>query len=301
MLKKRIIFIFLTLFLIEANANTTIGLLSKKIVDDQEKSKPDNFFVSGILTIEDIETPFKIYTEKNNYYSDFSIYIEDSLIMSKTEEYRDLYQENNNKIISSHKLLNSFIPIDILNYPLRNRDYSLLEKSIVYKYKNLKANKILIKDKVIEEPEPIIDELTSTEDEPTSTEDVIVNPEIVNELAQETTKVETNIVEIEKSKFEINKYKKIIYTIAEGSDIVLNKEFYLNEDDLKPIYIYDVDSIKYIDGFYIPTEWSLTDFNTQIKISFKYNTETINYSKDKISNEFEKMTNFYGVREWKKY
>lgn len=297
MLKKRLIFIFLTLFLIDANANTTVGLLSKKMVEDQEKGKPDSFFVSGILTIEDIETPFKIYTEKNKYFSDFSIYLEDSLIMSKTEEYRDLFQENNNKISSSYKLLSSFIPLDILNYPLRNRDYTLLEKSIVYKYKNLKANKILIQDKVIEEPEPIIDDLTSIENEPTSTEDEIVNPKLVNELEQETTKVETNIVEIEKSKFEINKYKKITYTIAEGSDIILNKEFYLNVDDLKPLYIYDVDSIKYIDGFYIPTEWSLTDFNTKQKISFKYNTETIIYSKEKISNEFEKMTNFYGVRE----
>lgn len=293
MLKKRIIILFLTLFLFKAFANTNQNLLSSKIIEDQEKSKPENFFSTGTLTLLNNKIPFEIYIEKNQYFSNLSIHIQDSTLKSKTEEFEDFFQSDNNKIDGSNKIGTTNIPLELLNYPLRQRDYTILEKSIVYKFKNLKSNKILITNKIVEIPEIIETEVVEPVDN-IEEQNIDTETEAVEEIDTTNNDVEemelVNTIEID------NKYKKLIYIVAEGSNIVLRKEFYLDEDDRDPKYIYEVESIKYIDGYYIPNEWSITEETTKTRALFLYNTDTITYVEKMIPNQYENMTSFNGVR-----
>lgn len=274
MLNKRIILIFLTLITFKVYSESKLDQQNIKIIEDQYNSLPDNFFVEGIISIENQVSSFQLYQEKNSFFTSQSITVENQLLKSKSDEYFDLFSLNNGKIIGTHKFLNTFLPLEILNFPLRNREYTILEKAIVYKYKNLKANKILIIDKKNE-----IKEFTNTYNE----ESIIDNSYELDVVVEETP-------------FESNKYEKLIYTIAEGSNIILKKEFFLNENDRIAKFIYEVENIKYIDGYYIPVEWYYSDSNKSNTLRFKYDTNSIVYTKEKVPNEFSKMATFYGVR-----
>ena len=311
MLNRTFIFLLISSFLFNINAQTEQGLLGDKILEGYNNSLPESFFSTGILQISNNkETPFLIYIEQNKYFSDLSITIEESTIKYKSEEYLDYYNKDDKEINSDDKILNSSIPIELINYPLRNRTSRLLEKSTFFKYKNLNANKIelidnfsepelLIEEEVLEnfpEQELLIKEdLTSEETEENSNDENIASTIVeVSSVIEDETTVDSSIDE--KNKFEKSSFEKIIIIVSDISNIVLRKEFYINESDINPTYIYDVDNIKYIAGYYIPVEWSLKERNSNSGIVFKYNPKSITYIKEDIPNKFNKLTNFNGVK-----
>lgn len=269
MLKKRIIILFLTLFLFKTYSNTGSSLSNNSILDSYYTSSPDQFFTKGIIAIDGKNTSFELYSEKNSEgFNNFSININENLYKTISKEYKDLFELNSIKIHGDSVFYNTLLPLELLNYPIRNKEYTILEKYSSFKYKNLRSNKILIKDKIEIIPVPVIDQ---------------------NGLP-------IDIIRISKNNYLPDKYEKIIYIISNESNIILRKEFYLRNNDRAPKYIIEVNSIKYIGGYYIATDWTIKEPSSSNMINFKYNVETIIYNKKDVSNKFSQMISFYGVR-----
>ncbi|MBN2619201.1 MAG: hypothetical protein JXR64_12885 [Spirochaetales bacterium] len=251
MLKKRVIILFFAIFSSLIYSENTILNDGSKIFNDSLASIPKNLFIEGQLENGELSIPIIYYQEKNSL-GDISISIKQDLNQSKM-----VFDKDKNKYLGSKNLLNTNVDIEILNYYIRNRVITILEKSSTFKYKNLKSNKILM----VEEK----------------------NPNNIDNLEESSFITSSN-----------EKYKKIIYIIASESKTILRKEFYLNIDDKTPYIIMDAIDINYIENNYIVTEWEITNLDKKIKI--KFNNKTVIVNKNDISNIYADMLSFSGVR-----
>ncbi len=323
MLKKRVFILFFSLFLFNLNAESKNSLLNAELLEDSYTNSSKQLFSHGVIIKEDITTPITIYRVKNKFnFYDFSIKIEDDIYKSSSKEFDELSNKNSKRVIGENTFFDT-LPLDILNYGLRNREYTLIEKAITFKYKGLETNKILITQKeIIEEPEEIIlieestfiddslttEEFTSTDEimiiEEATTTDKTTSSEESNSTVESTlssddigadSKNNETVVSV-KPTFKPAKYKKLIYYQAKDTNQILRKEFYFDKTDRNPEYIVETNGINFINGYYIEIEYSITNFKTDQTYIFKYNTETMLYNKEKITNEFKDMTNFYGVK-----
>jgi len=280
MLKKRVIFLFFAFFSISLfSQNISID----KIVENIFKNSPDTLFLQGIISNNDTVNNFYLYRVKNrDNFFDLSLLLNNDVFKISSKTNSEITYKNNENI-SDNNLFLKDLPLDLLNYGLRNREYQLLSE---IKYKGIEVYKVIIIDKVVPIIIDKIEDLVSdqVDSEPLESE---------NEIIENNSSIDkdfTNDIEIN------NKFKKIILYISKETGVIIKEEFYSQKTDREPLFIKDVKNINYINGFYIPVFWEINSLKSKQTYLVKYNNETISYNKTDIPNNMENMTNFYGVK-----
>lgn len=276
MFKKRVLFLFFVIFSWNITSEVVISQGNSSILQKSYETNPEELFMEGLLIQDETSYPFVLYREKNSDdYFNLSI---------KQDNQSVRFKQTGEKSLSSGEknILDTEIPLELLQYPLRSREYTVLERSNLYKFKELSSNKILVlhKDPVVPEEvdaeEPILNEEES-------------EMESTDEDAESITPPTPQIVIIPD-------YEKLIITVSEMSHTIMEVQYYREKTDREPAYIYEAINIHFIEGYYTVTNCRLTDVKSETTIEFQYNQESVMYNKSDIPPKYRSMTTFYGVR-----
>ena len=328
MIKKKVIILFFSMCLANIFADNNL------LIDSYNNSSA-KFYTKGIITNSDGKTSnITIYKEKNrDNFFDISILIDSDLFQNSSKELNEVYFKNN--FSNNNSTFYENLPLELLNLGFRNRDFTILETSASFKFKGLKTNKLLsVEKEYLEEiteltnninigsnevllvkytPEENItlaveikentSEIEITED---ITETIILENESLNNdyleiedknKQEELPQLEQEAIpEIEKNIFEKSKFEKIIYLIGEDNNIILKKEIYLNKTDRNPQYTIESNTINFIQGYYVITEYLISDIKQKKEYILKLDTKTISFSDIVLNNSEKEMSNFYRVK-----
>jgi len=318
---KRSVLVFLIISLFNIFVINSQNIIDKNLLEDSFNASSEMLFAQGSISSKKGIDSFKIYRTKNrDGFFDLSIKINEDLYQLSAKKTNDISYKNNSKMEDNNYFYDS-LPLDLLNYGFRNVDFKILEKSSVFKYKGLNADKILVteKEEVIEAP--TIEENTTSDEIPSIEENTIEDSEIVNETStfldlsksQDSSLINNNKEENsypltpltpsiitqpkeDKVVYEPAKYKKIVLYLGEDNNLILRKEFYSNITDREPKYIVEANSINFINGFYIIVEYNISDIENNRDYILKYNTQTLDFSDNELVGTDRRMSNFYGVK-----
>lgn len=282
MLKKRVLFLFFIIFSWNISSEVVISQMTSSILQESYDSSPDNLFMEGKLQVGETSYPIIYYREKNreNYFN-ISVKIDNELTR---------YKQNKDETLTSgtQSFYTTEIPIEILDYPLRSREYTVLERSNLYEFKGISCNKILVlhTNRVIEEEkkEEGLDSIDPLDAYIMSTTNL--NDEFTLETEPEPEPLPVIIPD----------YEKLIFTVSEMSDLVMEVQFYKAKKDREPAYIYEAVNLHFIDGFYTVTSWRIRDVKKDITIQVNLNQETLTHDRMKVNPKHRNMISFYGVR-----
>ncbi|OQY40777.1 MAG: hypothetical protein B6229_00900 [Spirochaetaceae bacterium 4572_7] len=281
MLKKRVIVLFFILSTICLFGDTKESVSDKAFIDKGYEAAPKVFFATGKVITNEKEFPITIYREKNkNNFYNLSIKMDNDIYKITSGELETIFNLNNVELSGDVLLKNSNIPLDILNYSLRNMDYNVLSKSRSFKYLEIPTNKILIKEKkIIKKVTPTVLDM-----EPRDLDANNIEPRFVEESNKD----------VESINFLPEKYKKVIYYQGELPSISLKKEFYLNKSDIEPQYVVEVTRIVFINGNYIIANWEITDKKSKKVTTFHLNIDSVIFNKQDIPRDFKSLLYFKG-------
>lgn len=262
MFKKRALLLFFTIFLTSLFSEES----PLEIVTDAFNNQPKVFYSEGLLSYKDNSFDFRVFIENKDYFkSNYSLAINERVYKSfETEE----------------RIENTNIPLDIINFNLEHKEYNLLRSKSI---KNINSYRIIItssNEEIIELPFETKNQSRSniSEDNDSDTNITDTNERVLEEPLKKP----------------YGRFNKIIFSIPTYPKTIIKKEFYINETDKNPVYIYEAENILFIKNQYIVTDWIITDTKTNNIYKFKLNVESITYNKSEVKDT--SLYNFNGVK-----